>query len=351
MARDYYEVLGVPRSADNDELQRAFRRLARENHPDINRDPAAEERFKEINEAYHVLSDPEMRKRYDRFGENFRQVPDDWEQRVGAGGFRGGPSGFRGGPSGFRGARGGSGGPSRDGRTVYSTDDFGDFGGVGGAGGIDLEDLLGGMFGRGRGGPVAGADQEAELPLTVEEAYRGGRRQITLNGPDGPRRYTVTVPKGVTDGQRIRLAGEGGRGRGSGSPGDLYLIARILPHPRFRLQGRDVTVDLPLTPWEAALGATVRVTTPGGESKVTVPAGSSTGRRLRLRGEGMPNPKGTPGDLYAEVKIMVPPRLTPRERELFSALAEESRFDPRTDPASTRGGVDANDESGRKARS
>lgn len=342
MARDYYEVIGVPRSADSDELQRAFRRLARENHPDINRDPAAEERFKEVNEAYHVLSDPEMRKRYDRFGENFRQVPDDWEQRVGTGGFRGGPSGFRG-------ARAGYGGPGRGGRTVYTTDDFGDFGDVGGAGGIDLEDLLGGMFGQGRAGPVAGADQEAELPLTVEEAYRGGRRQITLNGPDGPRQYTVTVPKGVSDGQRIRLAGEGGRGRGSGSPGDLYLIVRTLPHPRFRLAGRDITVDLPLTPWEAALGTTVAVTTPGGESKVIVPTGSSTGRRLRLRGEGMPNPKGAPGDLYAEIKIVVPPQLTPRERELFTALAEVSDFDPRH--TSARSGADAHDEPGRKARS
>lgn len=342
MARDYYEVLGVPRSADADELQRAFRRLARQNHPDVNRDPAAEERFKEVNEAYHVLSDPELRKRYDRFGENFRQVPDDWEQRARA-------NGSQGGPSGFRGARAGYGGPGYGGRTVYTSDDFTDFPGAGGTGGIDLEDLLGGVFGRGRGGPVAGADQEAELPLTVEEAYRGGRRQITLNGPDGPRQYTVTVPKGVTDGQRIRLSGEGGRGRGSGSPGDLYLIVRVLPHPQFRLRGRDITVDLPLTPWEAALGATVPVPTPGGESKVIVPAGSSTGRRLRLRGEGMPNPKGTPGDLYAEVKIMVPPRLTSRERELFAALADESGFDPRN--ASTRAGAEAHDESGRKARS
>lgn len=342
MARDHYEVLGVSRSADNDELQAAFRRLARQNHPDVNRDPAAEERFKEVNEAYHVLSDPEMRKRYDRFGENFRQVPEDWEQRVQA-------DGRRAGPSGFRGARAGRGGSGYGDRTVYSSDDFADFAGVGGAGGVDLEDLFGGVFGRGRAGPVGGADQEAELTLTVEEAYQGGRRQITLTGPDGPRQYTVTIPRGVTDGQRIRLAGEGGRGRGSGNPGDLFLIVRILPHPRFRLNGRTITVDLPLTPWEAALGATVPVTTPAGESKVTVPAGSSTGRRLRLRGEGMPNPKGTPGDLFAEVKIMVPKRLTPRERELFVALADESGFDPRDAP--TRAGAQTHDESGRKARS
>ena len=337
MARDYYEVLGVPRNADADELQQAYRKLARDNHPDINRDPAAEERFKEVNEAYHVLSDPQLRARYDRFGEDFRQVPEDWEQRVRAGGTRAGA---------------GAGRAGRGGRTVYTTDgDFGDFGGFGGTGGvgIDLDDLLGGMFGRGRAGPIAGADQEAELPLSVEEAYRGGRRPITLNGTTGPRTYTVTIPPGVTDGQRIRLAGEGGQGRGSGTTGDLYLVVRILPHPRFRVHGRDITVSLPLAPWEAALGATVPVTTPGGETKVTVPAGSSTGRRLRLRGEGMPSPRGVPGDLYAEVRVAVPPRPTPRERELFAELAETSTFDARRDPATTRGADDPGGDATRRA--
>jgi curved DNA-binding protein len=163
----------------------------------------------------------------------------------------------------------------------------------------------------------------------VEEAYRGGRTELTLNGPDGPRTYTVSIPPGVTDGKRIRLAGEGGRGLGGGPAGDLYLVVRLQPHPRFRVDGKDITVDLPLAPWEAALGATVPVATPGGETKVTVPAGTSTGRRLRLRGEGMPDPRGKPGDLYAEVAIMVPSRLTDRERELFSELAAVSTFDPR----------------------
>jgi curved DNA-binding protein len=337
MARDYYEVLGVPRNADADELQQAYRRLARDNHPDINRDPAAEERFKDVNEAYHVLSDPQLRPRYDRFGEDFRQVPEDWDQRVRAGGARAGP---------------GAGRPDHGGRTAYSTDadfaDFGGFGGAGGAGGIDLEDLFGDMFGRGRSGPISGADQEAELPLSIEEAYRGGRRPITLTGTAGPRSYTVTIPPGVTDGQRIRLGGEGGQGRGSGTPGDLYLVVRILPHPRFRVDGRDITASLLLAPWEAALGATVPVTTPGGETKVAVPPGSSTGRRLRLRGEGMPSPRGTPGDLYAEVKIMVPPRLTSRERELFAELSETSAFDPRRDPVTTRG-ADTEDDARRRA--
>jgi curved DNA-binding protein len=167
------------------------------------------------------------------------------------------------------------------------------------------------------------------LELTVEEAHRGGRRQITLAGPDGQRTYTVTIPRGVVDGQRIRLAGQGGRGSGDGPAGDLYLRVRILPHPRYRLSGRDIHVTLPVAPWEAALGVTVPVTTPGGEVKVHVPAGSSSGRRLRLRGEGIPNPRGSPGDLYAEVSVMVPPTLTDRERALFEELAAVSTFDPR----------------------
>ncbi|MFG3034509.1 DnaJ C-terminal domain-containing protein [Streptomyces sp. NPDC048253] len=311
MARDFYEVLGVPRTADRDEIQRAYRTLARRYHPDVNKDPQAEERFKEINEAFSVLSDPEQRARYDRFGEDFRKVPEDWEERVGAGTGAGAGSGFRW-------ATGG--GP----RARYSTSGFeGE--------GVDVEDLFGSLFGGAGRMRVPGADQEAELPLTVEEAYRGGRRTVTLAGPAGQRRYQVDVPPGITDGQRIRLAGEGGRGSGDDAPaGDLFLRVRIQPHPVFRLDGRDVHVTLPVTPWEAALGATVPVPTPSGSTaKVTVPAGSSSGRRLRLRGEGMPGPRGANGDLYAELRIMVPPRLSDRERELLEELAAVSSFDPR----------------------
>ncbi len=315
MARDFYQALGVSRTASQDEIQQAYRKLARKHHPDVNNDPGAEERFKEINEAYSVLSDPGTRARYDRFGEDFRKVPEDWEERVGA---DAGPGG------GFR-ARttAGAGGP----RVRYTGfgDDFG-------AEGIDIEDLFGSFFGAGGApGRVPGADQEAELPLTVEEAYRGGRRTVTLAGPSGqPRRYEVDVPPGVTDGQRIRLAGEGGRGSGDAPAGDLYLRVRIQPHPRFRLDGRDVYVQLPVTPWEAALGAAVPVPTlSGGTAKVTVPAGSSSGRRLRLRGEGMPNPRGADGNLYAELRVMVPPKLSDRERELFEELAATSSYDPR----------------------
>ncbi|MGV9698818.1 DnaJ C-terminal domain-containing protein [Streptomyces sp. NPDC003470] len=315
MAQDFYQVLGVSRTASQDEIQQAYRKLARKYHPDVNKDPGAEERFKDLNEAYSVLSDPKTRARYDRFGEDFRKVPEDWEQRVGAGA---GPGG------GFRARRtAGAGGP----RVRYTGfgDDFA-------AEGVDIEDLFGSLFGAGAApGGVPGADQEAELPLTVEEAYRGGRRTVTLAGPTGqPRRYEVDVPPGVTDGQRIRLAGEGGQGSGDAAAGDLYLRVRIQPHPRFRLDGRDVYVQLPVTPWEAALGATVPVPTPGGgTAKVTVPAGSSSGRRLRLRGEGMPNPRGADGNLYAELRVMVPSKLSDRERELFEELAATSSYDPR----------------------
>ncbi|MCZ7461798.1 DnaJ C-terminal domain-containing protein [Streptomyces sp. WMMC940] len=323
MARDYYDVLGVGRGAGSDEIQAAFRKLARRHHPDVNKDPQAEERFREVNEAYGVLSDPDTRRRYDRFGEHFRDVPEDYDERVAA-------------AAGARGGRGGyawSGAPGGDGRRVRFVSDFGDGheGHEGGAG-VDFEDLLGGLFGRGgtrARGPVPGADQEAELPLGVEEAYHGGRRGITLSGPDGPRTYDVAVPRGVVEGQRIRLAGEGGRGSGGGPSGDLFLRVRITPDSRFRLEGRDIHVVLPVTPWEAALGATVPVPTPGGTAKVTVPGGSSGGRRLRLRGEGMPNPRGGDGDLYAEVRIMVPTKLSERERELFGQLAADSTFDPR----------------------
>ncbi|MEU6096878.1 J domain-containing protein [Streptomyces sp. NPDC047079] len=309
MARDFYEVLGVPRNADRDEIQRAYRSLARKYHPDVNKDPAAEDRFKEINEAFSVLSDPEQRARYDRFGEDFRKVPEDWEERVAAGAGAGG---------GFRWSTG-DGGP----RGRYTTAGFG-------GEGVDFEDLFGSFFGGAGRMRVPGADQEAELPLSVEEAYRGGRRTVTLAGPSGQRSYEVDVPPGVTDGQRIRLAGEGGRGSGDAPAGDLYLRVRILPHPVFRVDGRDVHVQLPVTPWEAALGATVPVPTPSGATaKVTVPAGSSSGRRLRLRGEGMPGPRGNNGDLYAELRIVVPPRLSDQERRLFEELAAVSSFDPR----------------------
>jgi len=304
VARDYYEVLGVPRTANAEQLQEAYRRLARTYHPDVNKDPEAEERFKEINEAYRVLSDPETRARYDRFGPDFRRIPEGAEEAATAG---------RAGGAGGAGTRG-----------------FGFTGGFGDVD-VDLEDLFGDLFGARRTRrPVAGADQEVELELTVEEAYSGGRRWVRLAGPDGQRSYEVTIPPGVIDGQRIRLAGQGGRGVGGGPAGDLYLVVRIAPSSRYRLEGRDLYVKVAVSPWEAALGATVPVDTPGGELKVRIPPGSSSGRRVRLSGKGMPNPRGGAGDLYVEVRIVVPKRLRRRERELFEELARVSTFDPRS---------------------
>jgi curved DNA-binding protein len=319
-SRDFYEDLGVARTASQEEIQRAYRKLARKFHPDVNKAPDAEERFKDISEAYSVLSDPDQRKRYDAFGADFRRVPEDVDPETWA---RAGAGRARTGAGAGAGARtGGFGGGFED---------------------VDFEDLFGDIFagrGRGRGGrggrgagryggPMPGADQEAEVELSVEEAYRGTRRSLRIAGPEGTRTVEVNIPAGVTDGQRIRLAGQGGRGGDGGPPGDLYLIVSIRPDSRYRVEGRDIYVRLPLAPWEAALGTTVPLETPGGETKVKVPPGTSSGRRLRLRGRGLPNPRGRPGDVFAEVQIMVPPKLTEQERELFEQLAATSTFDPR----------------------
>jgi curved DNA-binding protein len=301
--RDYYEVLGVPRDASSDDIRGAYRKLARQYHPDVNKDPGAEDRFKEIAEAYEVLRDPEKRERYDRLGANWKAGEDvsgaagfgDFAQQGGFGDVRvefGDGAGFSDFFESFFGARGG-------GRRSTGFDGF----------------------------STRGADQEAELELSLEEAARGGRRKISLG--DG-RDYEVNVPAGVRDGQRIRLAGEGGRGAAGGSAGDLFLRVRLKPHPRFRVQGRDLYVELPVAPWEAALGATVEVPTLEGRTRIKVPPGSSSGRRLRLKDEGMPGPSGGSGDLYATVKIEVPKKLSKEERQLFERLAEVSSFDPRS---------------------
>jgi curved DNA-binding protein len=306
--RDYYEVLGVPRGAGDEEIRSAYRKLAREYHPDVNKDPGAEDRFKEVSEAYEVLRDPEKREKYDRLGANWKAG----EDVSGASGFGGGGSGS-GGASGFGGG--------------FSAGN----GGFGGDGGFS--DFFESFFGGRRGGSpgfegfsIRGGDQEAELEVTLEEAARGGRRKFSL--ADG-RDFEVRIPPGVRDGQKIRLAGQGEEGASGGPAGDLYLRVRIKPHPRFRREGDDLVVEVPVAPWEAALGATVPVPTLGGSAKVKVPAGSSSNRRLRLKGEGMPGPGGRKGDLYASVRIVVPKKLEKRERELFEELAATSRFDPR----------------------
>ena len=301
--RDYYESLGVSRDASPEEIRRAYRALARKHHPDVNKEAGAEDRFKEISEAYEVLRDPDKRARYDQLGANWRAGQDvsgepDFSGFEGFGGFGGDNVRF-------------------------------DFGGA------DFSEFFSGLFGqrsrtqRSNGSERfsrRGADQEAVLELSLEEVAAGGKRRISL--ADG-RDFEVNVPRGVRDGQRIRLAGEGEAGRGGGPPGDMFLRVRIRPHPRFRVDGCDLQTDLPVTPWEAALGATVEVRALTGSARVRVPAGSSSDRRLRLRGEGLPDPQGRRGDLYAVVKIRVPKTLSDEERALFEQLAAASHFDPR----------------------
>ena len=299
--RDYYEALGVPRDASSDDIRQAYRKLARKYHPDVNKEPDAEDRFKEISEAYEVLRDPEKRERYDRLGANWK-AGEDVSGAAGFGGF-GQQGGFE------------------DVRVDFGT---------GGFGGGDFSDFFESFFSgsRGRrrtagfdGFSTRGSDQEATLEVTLEEAAAGGTRRMSL--ADG-RSYAVKIPAGVRDGQLIRLSGEGGEGVGGGPAGDLLLRVRIKPHPRFKVRDRDLYVTLPLTPWEAALGASIEVPTLTGTTQVKVPPGSSSGRRLRLRGQGLPG-----GDLYATVSIKVPKTLSKKERDLFEELAKVSTFNPR----------------------
>ncbi|HTT30372.1 MAG TPA: DnaJ C-terminal domain-containing protein [Solirubrobacteraceae bacterium] len=301
--KDYYEVLGVPRDASQEDIRRAYRKLARTYHPDVNQDSDAEERFKELGEANEVLSDPEKRERYDRLGSQWRAQ----ERTTGSG---------------------------------ENFEDFFDQQGFGGGdvrfefGDGDFSDFFGRLFGDGAGmrtsGPLRGLDREALLELSLEDAVAGGRRRLTVEGGRG---IDVNFPAGVRDGQLIRLAGKGAPGRDGGPAGDLYLRVRLKPHPTFRRQGDDLDVDVPVAPWEAALGATVPVPTLTGTARVKVPAGSSSGRRLRLRGRGLAKQGGGHGDLHGIVKITVPRHLSDEERELFEKLAEVSDFDPRKNRA------------------
>lgn len=297
--KDYYDVLGVPRDASQDDIRRAYRKLAREYHPDLNKDSDAEERFKELGEANEVLSDPEKRERYDRLGSQ-------WQAQERA-------SGGRGDFEDFFDRQGFGGGDVRF--------EFGDG---------DFSDFFGRLFGNGAGmrssGPLRGLDREALLELSLEDALAGGRRRLTV---EDVRSIDANFPAGVRDGQLIRLAGQGAPGRDGGPPGDLYLRVRLKPHSTFRRQGDDLDVDLPVAPWEAALGATVPVPTLTGTARVKVPEGSSSGRRLRLRGRGLAKQGGGHGDLHAIVKITVPKHLSDEERELFEKLAGASEFDPR----------------------
>jgi curved DNA-binding protein len=323
--QDYYGSLGVNKGASQDEIQRAYRKLARKYHPDINKTPEAETRFKDINEAYEVLKDPDKRSKYDQFGSAWKQAqrtgapPPGFEDIFSQFGFGGG-GGFPGGGRGFggRGTRiefdAGSGSP------------FSSF----------FETLFGGGPGGGAGWTTAdpaaagaGLDHEARITLSLEEAGRGGKREIQLTDPATGKRRTlrVSIPKGIRPGQKIRLGGQGGQ---AGSRrGDLYLTVDLLPHPAFKLDGSNLTTVLPVTPWEAALGGEARLDTLDGAVTVRIPAGSSSGRKIRLRGKGFPAGAGANGDLLAEIRVMIPDELTDRQRKLFEELQASSDFDPR----------------------
>lgn len=332
--KDYYAILGVEKDASQDDIQKAYRKLARKYHPDVNKSPQAEAKFKEIGEAYEALKDPEKRQRYDQFGSAWKQAARQsggqprWQNIDfdfgGAGAGPGQGFEFDLGGSGFSSffdmlfGGGGPGGPQRAGR------------GAGGPGGFRTEFRTAGGGGRSRGG----ADIEAPLTLSLEEAARGGKRELVLTDPATGERKTVSVniPKGLKSGQRIRLAGQGREGSGGGDRGDLYLKIELAPHPRFQLQGRDLQTSLPVTPWEAALGGKAVVPTLNGDVRVRIPAGATQGTKIRLRGKGYPRSAKSDerGDLYAKIEIVNPPKLSSKERELFEQLAEASDFNPRS---------------------
>jgi DnaJ-class molecular chaperone len=334
--KDYYAILNVPRTATADEIKKAYRKLARQYHPDVNPgDASAEDKFKDLNEAYEVLSDAEKRRRYDELGPNWQAGVDFTP-----------PPGWEGGRQGFG---------DVDARFAgRSTAEFSDF----------FETLFGG-FRRARAGPgfaMRGADVEAELPLTLEDIDHGATRTLTLQaaercascGGSGlqqervcpvchgtgfvrrPKTLSVHIPVGVREASVIRLAGQGEPGTGNAPAGDLYLRVHVVPHPLFAVVGSDdLQLELPVAPWEVALGGRVSVPTLNGVVEMTIPAGSQGGQRLRLRGKGMRRQGDGAGDLYVKLKIVVPPKLTAEERELFEKLAATSGFRPRD--FSTRG--------------
>ncbi len=275
---DPYATLGVDRTADADVIRKAYRKLARRYHPDVNKDPKAEERFKEINAANEVLSDPEKRKLWDEFGEMSTRPGFD---AAAARAFR-------------------SGGGPRGGVQW----DFGDFGGSD----VDMEDLLGGMFGRGGGferRPRRGVDQQVGITIDFMTAVLGGERAITIRRPDGAAQtLTVPIPAGAKEGGKVRLKGQGMPSRSGGPPGDLLVVLEVADHPLLRRDGDDLEMDLPVTVLEAMKGAALTVPTPTGDVKVTVPAGVASGKRLRLKGRGVQ--KRTPGDLYLMIEVVVP---------------------------------------------
>jgi len=314
--RDYYQTLGVERSATADEIKKAFRKLARLHHPDVAKDKKAGEiKFKEINEAYEVLSDPTKRKKYDELGEHWNA--------------QGGP------PPGYEYAQTGpAGGRDFHFEGTGFSDFFEQFFGAGGGGrGFGGFPPGGGRAGR---GPMQGEDIEGDISVTLEEAMHGAIREISLRSTDphtGRARtesFKVRIPKGALEGQVIRVPGKGSAGSGGGEAGHLFLRVRLASHPEFRASGADLYHDLPLAPWEAVLGTTVRVPGLDGELDLKIPPGTNNGQRLRLRGRGLPKPKSTErGDLYVVAEIEVPKQISAEERALWEKLGSTSSFHPR----------------------
>lgn len=308
--QDYYETLGVNRSSSQDEIQKAYRKLARKYHPDVSKAAGAEDKFKQVTEAYEVLKDPDKRKRYDALGANWKagqdfQAPPGWENvQFSTGGMGGG-----------------------DFSDFFSQIFGGSFGGAG----------MGGFRGGPRGAHTLrrrGEDYEVAIDVTLYEVHTGASRRVDFDVREGDGRterksLTVTIPMGVKNGSKIRLAGQGGPGVGGGPEGDLFLRLRIRPDSRFEADGYNLRTTLRLTPWEAALGTEVSVPTLEGPVKMKVPAGIQSGQSLRLKGKGLNRKPGDAGDLLVSVQIAVPKELTEREKELFEALAKESAFDPR----------------------
>lgn len=320
--KDYYKLLGVSRSAPKDEIAKAFKKLARKYHPDLNpNNAAAEAKFKEINEAYEVLKDEKKRKLYDQFGsnwehgQNFQPPPGYENMQFGGGGFsQGGFSDF------FETIFGGGGPGGGSFRSGFSQGGFG-------------ADGFGGYQQR----PRRGSDSEAMYELTLDEAYRGGTKSITLQeqvkGPEGIPRMTtktleVNVPAGIKDGQKIRLAGQGNPGMSGGAKGDLYLKIKLLPHPMFKVNDRDVILDLNLAPWEAALGTTARIPTLDGAIEMKIPPGIGSGKKLRVKGKGLGS-GAKKGDQFVRILVQVPDILSADERELWEKMKEKSNFKPR----------------------
>ncbi len=307
MAEDYYQILGVKKDASADEIRKVYRKLSRENHPDVKPDDkVASDKFKKVQEAYAVLGDAEKRAQYDRFGHQFHQA--------------GGGRTYQ-----WSGSPGGAG-------PIDLGDLFGE--------GVDLGDLFGGYagrggFGGGRRGPSArpskGQDLRTDVTVPFLVAAEGGQHELTLHRAGKTERITVKIPAGLTDGSTIRLAGEGHPGAAGGPAGDLLLTVRVAPHPWFRRDGNDLSVDVPITPAEAALGAKVEAPTlTEGRVVVTMPPGTSSGRKLRLRGKGIPDRRtGTRGDLYIVAKIVVPEAATDEQRKLYEQLQSLDR-DPRS---------------------